>query len=287
MGGIVMEILQLRYFYESAKNQSFTATASKYIVPVSAVSSSVKRLEKELGCQLFDREANRIRLNENGKLLQQSLCVVFHELDDVIEKLACQKPDSREIKLLVRGMRRSITDYITEYKTIYPDTAFKITFEREDAGFSEYDIIIDEENIRYSEYEKVELFTMQLCLKCAATSPLGKQELSLNELCQQPFIVMDTNGNMNNILVNACNRAGFHPKIAVVCNDIECYEKLIACNMGIGIGRQSDPLHMKEDIIDLDVRDFKERYTLYAYYAEKQFYGRIKNFVEFLKTKCV
>ena len=98
---------------------------------------------------------------------------------------------------------------------------------------------------------------------------------------------MDTNGNMNNILVNACNRAGFHPKTAVVCNDIECYEKLIACNMGIGIGRQSDPLHMKGDIIDLDVRDFKERYTLYAYYDEKQFYGRIKNFVEFLKTKCV
>ena len=74
-----MEMLQLRYFYESAKSQNFTITAQKYLVPVSAVSSSVKRLEKELGCQLFEREANRIRLNDSGRLLQQSLCTVFHD----------------------------------------------------------------------------------------------------------------------------------------------------------------------------------------------------------------
>ena len=126
-----MELLQLRYFYESAKSQNFTETAKKYLVPVSAVSSSIKRLEKELGCQLFDRRANRIYLNNNGKLLQQSLCVVFHELDDTIVKISCHDQDSREIKLLVRGMRRNITNYITEYKTIHPDASFKIAFEHE------------------------------------------------------------------------------------------------------------------------------------------------------------
>lgn len=283
-----MEILQLRYFYESAKTQNFTATANKYLVPVSAVSSSIKRLEQELGCRLFDRNANRIQLNENGRLFQQSLCTVFHALDDAMEKLADQNRDAREIKLLVRGMRRNITDYITEYKTVHPDTAFQIVFEQENADFSEYDIIIDEENMRYAEYERVELFTMQLCLKCAIDNPLSGQSLSLNQLCQQPFIVMDANGNMNNILVNACNRAGFSPRIAVVCNDIECYEKFIAHNMGIGIGRKStDAGEMKNGVVDLDVRNFKERYTLYAYYVEKEYYGKIKNFIEFIKTKCI
>ena len=280
-----MEILQLRYFYESAKSQNFTETAKKYMVPVSAVSSSVKRLEQELERQLFDRDSNRIRLNDNGKLLQQSLCKVFHELDDAIEKLTDETPDSREIKLLVRGMRRNITDYIIEYKTMYPDTVFQIAFEQENAEFSEYDVIIDEENAHYAEYERIELFSLQLRLKCSADAPLSGQTHSLSQLCKQPFIVMDTNGNMNRILVRACNRAGFNPKIAVVCNDIECYEKLIAYNMGIGIGRQLDSSHMKSDIVDLDVCDFKERYTIYAYYAEKEYYGKVKEFVEFIKSK--
>ena len=281
-----MEMLQLRYFYESAKSQNFTITAQKYLVPVSAVSSSVKRLEKDLGCQLFEREANRIRLNDSGRLLQQSLCTVFRELDDTIEKLTDHNYDSREIKLMVRGMRRNITDYITEYKAIYPDTTFKIAFEQEGVDFQDYDVIIDEENQRYSEYERIELFTMQLSLKCCTDNSLCSQTLSLNQLCKQPFVVMDTNGNMNRILVKACNRVGFNPQIAVVCNDIECYEKFIASNMGIGIGRKSaDPAERIQGVSDLDVCDFKERYTLYAYYNEKEYYGKVKSFVEFIKNK--
>ena len=49
-----MELLQLRYFFDSAKTESFAKTAEKYMVPASSVSASVKRLEKELGCKLFE-----------------------------------------------------------------------------------------------------------------------------------------------------------------------------------------------------------------------------------------
>ena len=81
-----MELLQLRYFYESAKNENFAKTAEKYMVPPSSVSASVKRLEDELGCKLFDRRSNRITLNENGMQLQNSLSVIFDELDQTVEK---------------------------------------------------------------------------------------------------------------------------------------------------------------------------------------------------------
>ena len=62
-----MEMLQLRYFYESAMEESFSKTARKYMVPVSSVSASVKRLEQELGVELFTRTGNRILLTEKGK----------------------------------------------------------------------------------------------------------------------------------------------------------------------------------------------------------------------------
>ena len=78
-----MELLQLRYFFESAQNESFSKTAEKYMVPATSVSAAVKRLEKELGCKLFDRSSNRICLNESGKKLQNTLCLVFAELDGV------------------------------------------------------------------------------------------------------------------------------------------------------------------------------------------------------------
>ena len=65
-----MEFLQLKYFFESSKNENFAKTAEKFMVPPSSVSTAIKRLENELGCELFDRKSNSILLNENGKRLQ-------------------------------------------------------------------------------------------------------------------------------------------------------------------------------------------------------------------------
>ena len=79
-----MEILQLRYFYLSAKNENFSTTAKIFGVPTTAVSSSVRRLEEELGCKLFDRTHNRIMLNTKGRRFQQALCTIFAELDKAV-----------------------------------------------------------------------------------------------------------------------------------------------------------------------------------------------------------
>ena len=68
-----MDLLQLRYFFESAKNGSFSKTAKKYMVPLTSVSASIRRLEKELDCTLFDRTSNRVSLNANGRKLQQRM----------------------------------------------------------------------------------------------------------------------------------------------------------------------------------------------------------------------
>lgn len=96
---------------------------------------------------------------------------------------------------------------------------------------------------------------------------------------------MDIDGNMSRILTRACNRSGFSPRLAVLCNDIACYEKFIAAGMGIGIGRQEDTSN--NGIRDLDVVDFQEHYTVYAYYSQKEYYGKLKTFVEFLRNQEV
>ena len=62
-----MELLQLKYFCDAAKNLNFSKTARKYTVPPSNISQSIKRLEKSLGYPLFLRHANKIILTERGK----------------------------------------------------------------------------------------------------------------------------------------------------------------------------------------------------------------------------
>ncbi len=277
-----MELLQLRYFLESAKNENFSQTARKYQVPTTSVSASVKRLENELGCLLFDRVSNRITLNSAGKRFYQSVTAVFRELDGAVEELSSENTDKREIRLLVRGMRRKITGLISEFSEKYAPVAFKLCLDAGEDHFEDYDIIIDEENEIYREYECLPLFDMDLFLKCAAASPLCGRKLTLSQLKNQSFISMGNESNMAKILARACEKAGFTPKISAICNDIECFERLIATGMGIGIGRAESSPAVAGGIKKLSVSDFHERYRVMAYYRKAEYYGNVKRFVDFL-----
>ncbi|MBQ9779134.1 MAG: LysR family transcriptional regulator, partial [Clostridia bacterium] len=217
-----MEMLQLRYFYESAQNESFAKTAEKYMVPTTSVSASVKRLEKELGCQLFDRTSNRVTLNPNGKRLQQSLCLVFAELDGAVDALSSPCGDEREIRMLVRAVRSNITERIIAYNARHPQIAFQTVFDFAERDFKKYDVIIDRKSDVYEGFESFELCTMRIRLKAAVGHPLCRKNHTLKQLCDQPFISWGEGSNMHNILQEACRRVGFSPRIAVQTNDKEC-----------------------------------------------------------------
>ena len=62
-----MELLQLKYFCDSATTENFSQTAKKFGVPPSDVSQSIRRLERELGVGLFIRRANSIGISEYGR----------------------------------------------------------------------------------------------------------------------------------------------------------------------------------------------------------------------------
>lgn len=279
-----MELLQLRYFAESAMSGSFTKTAGKYGVPVTSVSSSIKRLEQEIGCTLFDRTANRVLLNARGKKLLETANELLTRLDTTVGALSSENGDTREIKLLIRGMRRRITDDIIEYRRANPAAVFKTVFDFGKENYDEFDVIIDTERNVYPHYERFKLYDMRLFLKTAADDPLCRKKLRLSDLKDCSFLSMGLNSNMQRILERACAHAGFIPNVSVVCNDIECYEKLIASGMGIGIARESDEPDGK-NIKALAVSDFAERYTVYSYYRPSEYYGNVKRFIDFLKEK--
>ena len=276
-----MELLQLRYFFESAKTENFTQTAEKFMVPTTAVSAAIKRLEKELGCPLFDRTANRIRLNEQGKRLQQSLDVIFSELDNCTLSLSREQEDRREIKILVLSLRRIITDCIVQFKAMYPNIHFKISFDYLTESWDHYDMIIDDTADKYTQYNATVLCQARIRMKVAANSPLCEKSLTLRQLRDEPFVIMSENGRLYSILLRACKKAGFTPNIVVKANDLQCYHQFLAAGIGIGLGRDLQ----KEDsrqIRCLDIQDFREAQTIYCYCNPHSDYGNIRKFRDFL-----
>ncbi|MFE1206001.1 LysR family transcriptional regulator [Streptomyces sp. NPDC058762] len=64
-----MEIRQLRHFMAVVTEGGFTAAARRELIVQSALSTSVRNLERELGADLFDRTGRRVVLTEAGRAL--------------------------------------------------------------------------------------------------------------------------------------------------------------------------------------------------------------------------
>jgi DNA-binding transcriptional LysR family regulator len=64
-----MELRQLEYFVTVAEEASFTRAASRLFVSQPGVSAQVRRLERELGHELFDRSGRAVRVTDVGEAL--------------------------------------------------------------------------------------------------------------------------------------------------------------------------------------------------------------------------
>ncbi len=278
-----MDILQLRYFYDSANYLSISKTAEKYGVPSTSVSASIRRLEGELGCKLFDRTPNRISLNDKGTIMRDYLRQIFNEMDSMLEAVSGSVDDPKEIKILVKAIRAMITDQVIKYKKKYTQTRFKLVADFDETDIDDYDIIIDTKSDQYVGYDSLELVNQQIFCYVPSNSSLCQRKFFLKELAQMSFVLMSQQGNYGRVFIDACKNAGFSPNIVAQVNDSACFRKIISSGIAIGVtGRFAANDDGAITLVPLNITDFKYEQTICMYY-KKGNNGNASRFVSFLR----
>lgn len=282
-----MEILQMRYFYETAQNENIAKTAEKFMVPASSVSASIKRFEKELGVTLFERSCNRIKLNDKGYLFAESLREIFEKFEDTLAKVTEKVPKPKEICILIKARRKWITDLIVEYKQFHPDVQFRIYNDIHMDDVDNFDIIIDEQSDAYGDLHRFLLAVEEICVKASKNNPLVGQTLSFSQLREQQFVMPRKAIGIRKLLESTGKKYGFVPNITIECNDSYCLARYVTADMGLTLGsRRALENDIEKDIVSLDITDFNEAQLVYVYYQKNNdIDATIKDFLDFLYTK--
>ena len=122
-----MELQQLKYFKTVAQIGKISDAAEALFISAPALSTSIARLERELGISLFDRTNNRIILNQQGEIFLRYVNQVFTTLDYA-------KSELRQ-SLMLQGQHISFacvstsqwTDMITAFSQEHPHFTLSCT----------------------------------------------------------------------------------------------------------------------------------------------------------------
>jgi DNA-binding transcriptional LysR family regulator len=282
-----MEMLQLRYFYDSAMGESFSKTAQKYMVPVSSVSASVKRLEQELGVTLFERTGNRVLLNEKGRQFLSVVSNTLSQLDMGVSALSAGPAQKETLTILVRCIRQTIVRQTLNFQKLYPSVFFKLAFEDTPENYDKYDLIISTPSEDLSNYEHFRLREYAIRVEALETDPLCQRTVTLDQLRDRLFVTTNTQRGSFEIFSHACKRKGFTPKVFLECDDYNCRNLAVMSGTCLGLTYGNTMSSSLPNVQFLNVSDFNARTECDVYYKKENYSGNVKLFLDLLKNSAM
>ena len=221
-----MNNLQLQYFMDAAECKSFSSAAKKNLISQPAISRVISDLESELGVPLFTRSKHGALLTPEGELYY-NLFKEFEAKFQETSQLAMKMGDPSNGTVLI-----GVLSYFNVYNEIqniqdivsksYPDLKIEIVFcthfrdlmNRINNGEVQAGITVDHSVYTMFESDSLELAHANRIILYSKDYPMAdKPELTPFDFRNEPFIVVDADGNGAKRIREFCAPYGFEPKI--------------------------------------------------------------------------
>ena len=263
---------------------SFSKVAQKHMVPPSSVSGCIRRLEQELGTELFIRTGNRVILNEKGRQMLTAVSNILTQLDVTVNAISEKHTHKQTISVLARCTRETISRWIVRFYKMHPSVFFKLTFDDAPENYGNYDIIVGPYEDALAEYESFSWRRFGIHVEASDTDPLCKGTVTLNQLRDRLFATTNTRGGGFEVFAKACEKQGFKPKVYFEGNDYACRNIAVESGICLGLNLRNSVELTQPNMRFLDISDFKEDLVINVYYKKETYDGNIKLFLDMLKT---
>jgi DNA-binding transcriptional LysR family regulator len=218
-----VEIRQLHYFAAVAEELSFARAAQRLHIVQPAVSQQVRRLERELGVQLFDRTSRRVRLTAAGERLLPEVRSVLTAVDRTRQVAAEVAADSTGILRLgtSQGLGERLDEALCELTRVAPTLQVRLVAAPAKQRIAHVRSgLLDAAFVRNLDgADGVELLPMwgePLVVALPATHPLAAEPvIRLLALRDLPLRLASREANrpFHDLITEACRAAGFDPLV--------------------------------------------------------------------------
>jgi DNA-binding transcriptional LysR family regulator len=265
-----MELYQLAYFREIARQRHFTRSAARLNVSQPALSHQMHNLEAEFGAPLLIRGRNQVQLTPAGEVLLP-----------YIEELFAQKEVAKQTVANVarlRGGRLTIatisvanvfwmSDVISRFRQRFPrvdlvlleNNSERVT-EMVESGRAELGFL--QLPFKSSKrFDARELVTEPFVLLVSSTHTATRQKsVHLAQFARESFVF--STGRAGDTAYAACRAAGFEPRVVCESSEDEAIRLLVLAGLGVAIVAKQAARELPKGVVAIALRTPRIERTL-------------------------
>lgn len=237
-----MELYQLQYFLEVARQRNFTRAAGRLHLAQAALSEQIRKLEDELATPLFQRGRRESTLTAAGETLRV-------HAEALLERAAAARHAVQELVglrsgKLVIGAIPSVSAgllpaAVTAFRKRHPQVELVISegtseavAEGVESGRLEMGII--QHPAPAGPFDERILLTESFVVLAGPHHAIARlRRVALRSLADEPFVFFK--GRARESALVACRAAGFEPRLACESGELETVRALVAAGLGLAI----------------------------------------------------
>lgn len=259
-----MELYQLGYFIEIARQRSFTRAAERLHMAQPALSQQMKNLEAELGTALFIRGRKEIQLTAAGKAFlprAEALLTQAEAAKAVVSDVAQLRGGKLVIAAIPSVSACLLPEVIRSFSRLHGKVELQLiedSSERVAASVESglADVGFLQLPASKAAFEAQTIITEPFVLLFAKSHALAKlKEVTLKQLATESFIFYK--GRARDTALEACRKAGFEPRIACESGELETVRALVAAGLGLAVVPQLAAGNLPKTIQAITIREPK------------------------------
>ncbi|MHB1082583.1 MAG: LysR family transcriptional regulator [Prosthecobacter sp.] len=259
-----MELYQLGYFIEIARQRSFTRAAGRLHMAQPALSQQMKNLEAELGTPLFNRGRKEVQLTAAGKAFlprAEGLLTQAEAAKAIVSDVAQLRGGKLTIAAIPSVSACLLPEVIHKFSQQHDQVALHLIEDssesvadcvesgRADVGFLQLPA-------SKAAFKSQTLITEPFVLLAGKRHALaGQNTVVLRQLSAESFIFYK--GRARDTALESCRKAGFEPHIVCESGELGTVRALVAAGLGLAIVPRLAAGNLPATILTVAIREPK------------------------------
>lgn len=240
-----MELRQLEYFVAVAEEQNFTRAAERVHISQSGVSAQIRRLEQELGAELFDRSGRTATLTAAGRAALEharTALAATGALAQAVGEVTGLIRGRLTVGMVVGCTLTPLFDALAAFHRAHPGVEIALLEDNSDrlvhaVRTGAVDLaLVGTAATTPDGLEALTLVSERLVVAVPPGHPLaGADRVNLRDLGGHPVICMPPGTGLRTVFDRACAGQGLEPSIALEAGASDAMADLAARGLGVAV----------------------------------------------------